>query len=164
MAVHGILTVKGHPRSRRCVSVQSIRPVFDQLIYTSQAILPVVSPLDVLDILDQAARQNPDRRITGVLTYVDDRFVQMIEGPADALDDLMAVIRKDPRHTGIDVLDRRTASTRAFPDWAMLFPMFTPETALELACLLEEGRRAGPKYLDLLIRMGREQTQVLAAA
>lgn len=164
MAIYPMLIVESLSQSCRCVSAQSIRTVFDQIIYTSRAVLPVVSPLDVVDILDQAARHNPDRQVTGVLTYVDDQFVQMIEGPGKALDTLMDVIRRDPRHTDIDVLDRTSVSQRAFPDWAMLFPMFTPETALELTCLLEEGRRAAPKYRDILLRMGREQTHALAAA
>jgi hypothetical protein len=151
------------PSRPMCLGAE-YQSVFDQLVYISRAVLPVVSPLDVVDILDQAARRNPDRRITGVLTYVDDRFVQLIEGPTVALDELMETIRSDPRHTDIDVLDRVTVSHRAFAEWAMLFPMFTPETARELAELLDHGRRTGRSYRELLIRMGREQTQMLAAA
>lgn len=138
--------------------------VFDQLVYISRAVLPVVSPLDVVDILDQAARQNPERQLTGALTYVDDQFVQIIEGPQPAVDQLMETILKDKRHAAVEILERSAVRHRSFPDWAMLFPMFTPETAQELAGMLKQGSREGSKYRELLIRMGREQTQILAAA
>ena len=138
--------------------------MFVQLVYISRAVLPVVSPLDVVDILDQAARQNPDRQITGALTYVNDRFVQIIEGPGAEVEALMRALSVDPRHDRIDILERISVTHRSFPDWAMLFPMFTPQTALELTGLLNNGIREGAQYRELLQRMGREQTDILAAA
>ncbi|CAN5422805.1 hypothetical protein BH10PSE1_BH10PSE1_08200 [soil metagenome] len=134
---------------------------FQQLVYISRSTVPLVSPLDVADILEQSVRNNSLYRTTGALTYCGDRFVQLVEGPAASLDGLMPVLEADGRHRDIDVLGRVTVIERAFPEWAMAFPLFTPETAAELANALEAGRRHLPFYRDLLLRMAHEQATTL---
>ena len=35
------------------------------------------------------------------------------------MDDLLSRLRRDTRHTGIEVRDERSVSARSFPDWTM---------------------------------------------
>lgn len=136
---------------------------FQQLVYISRAAMPLDCPLDLTEILEQAVRNNPRLQITGALAYSSGWFVQVLEGPATSLDMLLPVLEADPRHCGVDILDRVTVRERAFPEWAMLFPVFTPGTAAELTQALAQGRRHMPFYRDLLSRMAREQTISLLA-
>lgn len=46
-------------------------------------------------------------------------FLQTIEGAVTAIDDLLELLRRDPRHSGIEVRDERIIAERSFPDWAM---------------------------------------------
>ena len=46
-------------------------------------------------------------------------FLQIIEGAERAIDDLLARLRRDPRHSGLEVRDERMVEARSFPDWSM---------------------------------------------
>jgi hypothetical protein len=116
----------------------------------------------MVEILDQATRNNALFRLTGALAYCDGCFVQLLEGPAASLDGLMPILETDRRHYDIDILDRVTVRERAFPEWAMLFAAFTPESAPDLAVALMQRRRHMPFYRDLLQRMAREQAKRLS--
>jgi hypothetical protein len=88
-----------------------------QLIYTSQ-------PFGFDDamlggILVQARRNNPASDITGCLICRQDMYLQLLEGPGDAIDTLFAKIKGDDRHLEVMELSRETVPTRMFPDWAM---------------------------------------------
>ena len=134
----------------------------EQLVYISRSSQPLTSPLDVADILEQASRNNPFLDLTGVLTWRGDTFVQLLEGPPEALDVMMARLLFDPRHSDIDILSRETVSERTFPEWALVFPMFTPRTGADLTKMLQQERRALPVWRKVLQRMAREQARALA--
>lgn len=135
--------------------------LLEQLVYISVSTIPLDSPLAVTDILEVSARNNALNRITGALAYSGDRFVQLLEGPTDALDWLMDRLGHDPRHRRIELIGRLEIRERAFPEWSMLFPRFTPDTAAALADLIAGGRRQLPAYRDVLLKMAREQTRSL---
>ncbi|GMN02488.1 BLUF domain-containing protein [Erythrobacter sp. MTPC3] len=88
-----------------------------QYCYLSTA--PELSRDQVEAILASSARNNPANGITGLLVYNGRNFLQILEGEEKALVSLMARIAKDPRHTGISYLDRRTIKQRSCPDWNM---------------------------------------------
>ena len=90
---------------------------FTQLIYSSQ-------PFGFDDamlggILVQARRNNARDDITGCLICRQDLYLQLLEGPAAAIDTLFDKIKADDRHLAVAQLSRATVSTRLFPDWAM---------------------------------------------
>ena len=87
----------------------------EQLVYISRSTLPLTSPLDVADILEQSTRNNVRHGITGAFAYTDDRFLQLLEGPAPALDMLMEILRGDPRHSDIDILGREAVRETHLP-------------------------------------------------
>lgn len=71
-------------------------------------------------ILSAARRNNPREGITGALICRHDVYLQLIEGPADAIDALYARILADDRHTNVEVLLSEDMGERMFPAWAML--------------------------------------------
>lgn len=71
-------------------------------------------------ILSAARRNNPQLGITGALVCRQDLYLQLIEGPADAIDALYARICDDDRHANVELLLSEVATERLFPNWAML--------------------------------------------
>lgn len=71
-------------------------------------------------ILSQARRNNARNAITGALICRQDIYLQLIEGPAAAIDALFDNIRVDDRHTNVQLLMQEEASERLFPAWSMV--------------------------------------------
>ena len=69
--------------------------------------------------MQAAQARNRREAITGVLFYGDSHFFQWLEGPADGVGRVMRSIRRDPRHTDVEVLEDGPASGRSFGDWDM---------------------------------------------
>jgi hypothetical protein len=76
---------------------------------------------DNLDQLgEQAAAKNKDLGVTGFLMASGGLFYQVIEGPPEAVDGLLATIEADERHTDMIMLGvEEDVSNRMFPDWSM---------------------------------------------
>jgi hypothetical protein len=69
---------------------------------------------------EQAAAKNRELGVTGFLMASGGLFYQVIEGPPEAVDGLLASIEADERHTDIIMLGTEEGvSDRMFPDWAM---------------------------------------------
>lgn len=95
-----------------------------QVLYHSHSTArPAAAELQVL--LDQSRRHNARHGITGVLLYSDGRYVQLLEGPEPAVEDLYARIRRDSRHTRLVTVSTGPGERR-FPDWSMDFGVVTP--------------------------------------
>lgn len=86
--------------------------------YTSLAALDFDE--DQLRSIHAAARDlNGIDGISGLLLFNGTHFLQWIEGPPDAIDDLIERLRSDPRHSGFEIRDQRMADERMFGDWTM---------------------------------------------
>lgn len=70
-------------------------------------------------ILLDARRCNTRDGITGALICRQDLFLQLLEGPEDAVDAAYQRIARDDRHIEVRRLTRRETQTRMFPGWAM---------------------------------------------
>ena len=88
------------------------------LTYTSLARLDLQSS-DLEAIHRTAREQNALDGITGLLVFNGTHFLQIIEGAEDAIEDLVERLRKDPRHNGFEIRDRRQVDARSFPGWSM---------------------------------------------
>lgn len=91
-----------------------------QLIYSSKAV-QAFSDVEVQALLDRARAFNATQGISGVLLYADGQFIQVLEGPAAAVDALLVNIENDPRHDHVRVLMRRRLPHRDFAEWHMAF-------------------------------------------
>lgn len=136
----------------------------EQLIYVSVAAIRVNSALQMADILATARPNNTRDGITGVLTAVDGRFVQVIEGVPDALERLLSRLAADDRHRGIAVLERRDIRARAFPEWDMVSPRLAVSEAQAVAALMADEQAALDDYIPVLSRaLGRQAALIEGA-
>ncbi|MCL1627895.1 BLUF domain-containing protein [Roseibaca sp. V10] len=71
-------------------------------------------------ILVHAQHANPSVGITGALICREDVYLQLLEGPEDAVRNVMERIRRDDRHVEFQVHVEHTVPERMFGKWAML--------------------------------------------
>ncbi len=90
------------------------------LIYISQARRPLGRD-DLVRILDASRQFNARNGITGFLVYRHGRFMQMLEGPVETVDELMDRIVRDDRHRDVRMVVHGLTRRRLFPDWSMGF-------------------------------------------
>jgi len=80
-------------------------------------------------LLAQSRRSNHEHDLTGMLLHRRGRFFQVLEGPQDAVDALIAKIREDARHHDIHILLRENLDDRRFDEWTMGYePIGVPST------------------------------------
>lgn len=88
------------------------------LTYTSLARLDLQA--DDLEAIHRTARQvNALEGITGLLIFNGTHFLQIVEGAPDAIDHLVERLRRDRRHSSLEIRDERTIEERSFPGWSM---------------------------------------------
>lgn len=88
------------------------------VVYRSRAVTPLAPP-DLQALLHVAQTRNRREAVTGVMLYDDSRFFQWLEGPVESVKRVMESIRRDPRHTDLEILDERPSAARMFADWEM---------------------------------------------
>ncbi|WP_294290907.1 BLUF domain-containing protein [uncultured Sphingomonas sp.] len=111
-------------------------PSLRRLIYSSRAI-GRDPRADKHDILAESRRNNGMDGISGILWSDGDRYLQVLEGPSNSIDDAFDRIRRDARHTDVRILEDRGTTDRQFGDWAMAgMPGDHPEDAKERLRLL----------------------------
>ncbi|MCB1477404.1 MAG: BLUF domain-containing protein [Tepidamorphaceae bacterium] len=96
----------------------------ERIVYQSQAtLLPdaevIGSAID--DIVETSRRNNERSDLTGALVYSDGIFMQVLEGPAAAVDAAMSRILDDRRHKNIRILRREPIDSRLFPGKPLAF-------------------------------------------
>lgn len=89
-----------------------------QLIYSSTA-TQEFWPEDLFNLVEKARSKNALRNITGMLLFYDGAFLQLLEGPEAEVQDVFALVQRDPRHKEIKVLLSQPAPAREFPNWTM---------------------------------------------
>jgi hypothetical protein len=95
-------------------------PSLLRVIYSSRSTAaPALRPQQVIDILAQARAFNQAHGITGLLTVCKDEYLQLLDGPADAVTSLLERIQRDSRHSEVDVLARCEADAPVFAHWSM---------------------------------------------
>ena len=88
------------------------------LTYTSLARLDLQA--EDHEAIHRTAREiNALEGVTGLLIFNGTHFLQIIEGAPEAIDDLLDRLRRDPRHSGVEVRDDGAVDNRSFPDWSM---------------------------------------------
>ena len=87
-------------------------------LYTSVA-RPDFGQVDMVDVLSVSGNNNHRDGITGFMTFDGRRFLQFVEGEATALNNLMARLQGDPRHSDIEMLVDLPIRQRLCEGWLM---------------------------------------------
>jgi hypothetical protein len=100
-------------------------------VYTSTATRRLTDH-DLAELLRQCVRNNDEAGLTGLLLHRDGRFMQVLEGPDDAVQAVFATIAADERHTDVRLLLDEQIPARQFPGWSMGFRTVDDATVREL--------------------------------
>ncbi len=91
-----------------------------RLIYVSR-MTEACDTVALHKILEISREKNVQNDITGILCYDPQYFLQCLEGPQAAVNELYANIARDDRHARVTLLEYRDAEQRHFGDWSMAF-------------------------------------------
>ena len=94
--------------------------MYHYLMYVSYASRPL-SDSDLEELLETCRRNNENQDVTGMLMYIDGKFIQVLEGEKDVINDLYDKIVADNRHKKISKIIEGRTKERNFPDWNMGF-------------------------------------------
>lgn len=103
-----------------------------ELIYTSLA-EPSNQTQDVKDILASSERNNQENSVTGLLLFDSERYIQILEGQADDVENLFTIIGQDSRHHSLELLHKGAISGRSFETWRMAYEALPKGLLNELA-------------------------------
>jgi hypothetical protein len=91
-----------------------------RIIYRSTA-APGLDKAEMIRLLYHARVANEARGVTGVLLQSEQHLLQILEGPTWKLFAAFEAIRRDPRHTAVEVLFERSIPQATFPHWPMRY-------------------------------------------
>ncbi len=89
-----------------------------RIVYTSSAVKDLTAE-DLLKILKSCRKNNSANDVTGILLYSKRTFFQALEGEEAVLMPLFELIKKDPRHKDVTLIEKKEISEREFPYWNM---------------------------------------------
>lgn len=90
-----------------------------RLTYFSKALVDPSCNEVMRGIMMRAALRNSASGVTGVLAAGPDSFLQLIEGPRDAISETIGRIARDPRHTDLVAVEVAESGERLFPQWRL---------------------------------------------
>jgi len=93
------------------------------LIYHSVA-SPSFGRQDIQQMLDKARVKNEKLRITGCLLFYEGEFIQYLEGNQIRVLELYDEIKKDKRHSDIELISYAEREGREFDGWDMAYEDF----------------------------------------
>lgn len=90
------------------------------ILYVScRRLEPLLRANDISDILTTSRIRNVEREVTGALIVTILHFAQILEGPEDALTELLGLIQRDHRHFDVRVVSSKTVVRRDFVKWSL---------------------------------------------
>lgn len=114
-----------------------------RLIYKSTSAKPIDRDT-VRHLLHSSMEMNRKHGVTGALLATSTRFLQVIEGEFNALNDTFRRILEDERHHTIKIIHFAPAGRRLFEDWAMRgFGVFNLNRDLEARLRDKYGEEEG---------------------
>ncbi|MEL7445991.1 MAG: BLUF domain-containing protein [Pseudomonadota bacterium] len=104
---------------------------------------------DLRELSWQARERNRSLGVTGMLLYDRGRFFQTLEGPPASLKPIWASIRRDSRHSDIEILSEHIIPARLFGAWNLLSYHGDEDTDSTLD-RAKAGHHLTPKVPDLI--------------
>lgn len=97
---------------------QNQKTMIHRLLYVSTA-NPEITDADLARLVESAQMRNASLNITGLLVFTGSHFMQLLEGPKDAVEAVFDMICQDQRHSAVARLIAEPARERSCPNWAM---------------------------------------------
>jgi Sensors of blue-light using FAD len=129
------------------------------LVYRSRAAC-AFSEAELHTLLQVAQARNRAESVTGLLIYDEGCFFQWLEGPAHGLSRVWRSIRRDPRHTDIEIVGDMPTPMRFFGDWALKLAQRPPGTGHAVA---SQAIPVPPQILATLYRCPQAAPALMAA-
>ena len=107
---------------------------------------------EIARIVEVSRARNATHGVTGALIYTRARFAQILEGPADAFDEIMARILRDDRHRQVTVVDVCRAHRRRFADWSLCYSGASHYIDKHIRPVLDGGDRDDARELRRLMQ------------
>lgn len=102
------------------------------LVYISYASRPLRED-DLLDILNTSRLNNKKYGITGMLVYLREKFIQVLEGEYEAVNKVYKEIKSDLRHRKVTTVLEGNTEQRIFKEWSMGFKKLDGQQFEELS-------------------------------
>ncbi len=96
---------------------------FHRLLYRSESALSGSAEsieLQVASIIERSKAANQAAGLTGALLLSTDVFIQVLEGPIEAVEATFERICRDLRHRRVRLLELAAGEQRMFEEWAMV--------------------------------------------
>ncbi len=123
----------------------------ERLVYESTATGTTTSIGNLAVILAESQRNNDRDGLTGALAAHRDRYIQVIEGPAQTLDALLRRLENDPRHRDVVLMGREPITTRLFGRWTMASARITPAHGAALDSLIDQDDLTSAGVIRILL-------------
>ncbi len=96
--------------------------MFASWLYVSISRLEPDQAMDEVERIVAISRpRNRDLDVTGALLFTGERFVQLLEGPADGVDALQQSIFRDARHEQVTTIRSDNVDDRQFLGWSLAY-------------------------------------------
>lgn len=139
----------------RSSAVTEPEPDLIHILYMSDSRLDRPSALDQLQTLVETSRRNnAAAQITGALICTEDNFVQFLEGPAAAVQRLLAKLQVDARHANLRILLESPARGRRFGPWTLAYCGPAEFVRAEIDAVTgcgRSGETARARLIDLMV-------------
>ncbi|MFN3669092.1 MAG: BLUF domain-containing protein [Brevundimonas sp.] len=123
----------------------------ERLVYESTATGSTESIGNLAVILAESQRNNDRDELTGALAAHRERYIQVVEGPAQALDALLRRLESDPRHRDLVLLGREPIPIRVFGRWSMASALVTPAHGAALDALVDHDDLTPGRVIRILL-------------
>lgn len=96
--------------------------MYQSLIYVSHSLIePPDRIREIENIVAGSLDRNARLQVRGALIFTERLFAQILEGPEEAVGELMVSIARDPRHEKVMVIETKPIDRYRFPDWNLAY-------------------------------------------
>jgi hypothetical protein len=123
-------------------------------LYVSTSRLNAEEAMDEVEKIVTVSRpRNRDLEVTGALMFTGERFVQLLEGPADGIVALQDSIFRDRRHEKVITIRSDDVDDREFLGWSLAYAGPSRLVAKVVADGIAESERDPTDGSDILLRL-----------
>ena len=124
-------------------------------------------PTGLSEIVLISRKRNPASQITGIISYRQGQFFQVLEGPHIEIDNLMEKIKSDPRHEDLWVFLNVRVDKRSFDSWGVsvfdfidqgpIFKQFVEDNQGVLHAFTEPQKKRIQPFIDIEKNAGEKE-------